>query len=140
MKNIRIYTAEKYASANYEEVESNIYKTYESNQESDNSLSLAEISASNVIYVTSLMFEQEKEYGENVSESSEISQYPLEDVLDKFFCAVEDFYEKENQQDDKNSYIEFSSPDIDDIRNLLSIVGKHVYNKEEGEYVELVIE
>lgn len=38
------------------------------------------------------------------------------------------------------SYVEFASEKIDDIKKLLSIIGKHVYNKLEGEYVYLKIE
>jgi hypothetical protein len=51
-----------------------------------------------------------------------------------------DDYPTENANDSKNSYVEFSSDDIEDIRNVRSIIGKHVYNRDEGEYVELVIE
>lgn len=91
-------------------------------------------------YVTSLMFEQEPEFDENDPSDSQVSQYPLEDILDKFYCACEDFYEEENAKDSVNSYVEFSSTDTADIKNLLSIIGKHVYNKENGVYVELVIE
>lgn len=93
-----------------------------------------------VSYVTSLMFEQEPELGENKPSDLEVSQYPLEDILDKFFCSCGDFYEKENKKDAVNSYMEFVSSNIEDIKKLLSIVGKHVYNKENGNYVELVIE
>lgn len=95
--------------------------------------------APSLLYVTSLMFEQEPEYEENET-FEEVSQYPLEDILDKFSCACEDFYESENKNDPINSYLEFSSSDLEDIRELLSIVGKHVYNKEEGGYVKLIIE
>lgn len=91
-------------------------------------------------YVTSMMFEQEPQYGENEPSDALISQYPLEDILDRFNCYCSDMYEKENASDKVNSYIEFSSPDIEDIRNLFQIVGKHVYNKETDDYVELVIE
>lgn len=41
--------------------------------------------------MTSLSFEQEPEYGEGES-SADISQYPLEDILDRYYVAVEDFY------------------------------------------------
>ncbi len=92
------------------------------------------------IYVTSFMFEQEPEFGENEPFVTDISQYPLEDILDEFFCYVTDFYEDENADDKVYSYVEFASEDISDIEKLLSIVGKHVYNKEEGEYIKLVIE
>ncbi len=69
-----------------------------------------------------------------------ISQYPLEDILEKFNCYCYDSYTEENKNDSVNSYIEFAGDDIKDIENLLTIVGKHVYNKEDGEYVKLIIE
>ena len=64
----------------------------------------------------------------------------MEDLLDEFMCCCEDWYEQENANDPIHSYQEFSSPDLSDIQNLLSIVGKHVYNKERGDYVDLIIE
>lgn len=94
----------------------------------------------NVIYVTSIVYEPEPEFEENEPVDSFVSQYPLEDILDQFYVYCYDSYEKENESDKKNSYIEFASDDINDIRNVLSIIGKHVYNKTEGEYVVLKIE
>lgn len=193
MKNIRIYTSSKYKSDLYEEVEPNIYKTYDGNDNGNRCLSLTGITDDEIIkklnsldgwkinddgfgeefyvifyegkkyyreiddeqwiyinpnankqptlsYVTSIVFEQEPEYEENNPSDAYISQYPLEDILEKFNCEIFDFYEKENASDSLNSYIEFSSSNVDDIRNLLSIVGKHVYNQEDGEYVKLIIE
>lgn len=92
------------------------------------------------IYVTSIMFEPEPELDENEPTDPIVSQYPLEDILEKFLCYVSDDYKMENKNDKVKSYVEFASEDINDIRNLLSILGKHVYNKEEGEYVKLIIE
>ena len=92
-----------------------------------------------ISYVTSIVFEQEPEYGENEPDD-EISEYPLEDLLDKFFCTIGDDYAEENENDSVNSYIEFMDENIDDIRDIISIVGKHVYNKDNGEYVDLIIE
>lgn len=91
------------------------------------------------IYVTSIVFEPEPEFDEN-EPAEEISQYPLEDILEKFFCYVSDDYTEENEKDPVNCYIEFASEDMEDIRNILTIVGKHVYNKDNGEYVDLIIE
>ncbi|SDA26566.1 hypothetical protein SAMN02910447_02674 [Ruminococcus sp. YE71] len=93
-----------------------------------------------VAYVTSLVFEQEPQFGENAPDDDEISQYPLEDILDKFMCACCDDYPEENAADPINAYCEFESDSLDDIRSLLTIVGKHVYNVEKGDYVDLVIE
>ncbi len=40
----------------------------------------------------------------------------------------------------RDCYLEFSASDMEDIQKLLGIVNKHVYNKEDGDYIELVIE
>ena len=92
------------------------------------------------IYVTSLMFEPEPLLGENEPSDKNISQYPLEDILDKFRCFCLDFYPDENENDSNNSYQEFASSNIEHIRNLRSIIGKHVYNKEEEGHIKLIIE
>lgn len=94
----------------------------------------------NMIYVTSIVFEPEPELGENEPTDPYVSQYPLEDILDEFFVYCYDSYDKENETDKVHSYIEFAGDDINDIRNVLSIIGKHVYNKTEGEYEVLKIE
>lgn len=95
---------------------------------------------SEICYVTSFIFEQEPELGENEPSDKYISQYPLEDILDEFYVYCYDYYEAENEADKVNSYQEFASGNIEDIRKLTSIVGKHVYNKEDGEYIRLIIE
>ena len=128
MKNIRFYEAEKYNSDDYEKVEDMIYMPHHDSSEQ------------NIIYVTSIIYESEPELEENEPSESFISQYPLEDILDEFFVYCEDMYEKENESDKNHSYVEFASEKIDDIKKLLSIIGKHVYNKLEGEYVYLKIE
>ncbi|ORX84174.1 hypothetical protein BCR32DRAFT_326053 [Anaeromyces robustus] len=93
------------------------------------------------IYVTSIVFEPEPEFGENEPSESLISQYPINDVFDKFYVYGGESYEEENENDKFNNYIEFVSPDIDDIRNVRTIIGKHVYNKEINENaVDLIIE
>ena len=78
MKNITIYTPAKYNTDKYTKVKDNIYKTYDNFMKQDS-------------FVTSLSFEQEPEYGEGES-SADISQYPLEDILDRYYVAIEDFY------------------------------------------------
>lgn len=92
------------------------------------------------VYVTSIVFEPEPELNENQPSDKYVSQYPLEDILDKFGCYCGDNYEKENEEDPANSYVEFVSDNIEKIENLLTIIGKHVYNKIDGEYVKLIIE
>lgn len=126
MKDIRIYNSEKYNGNEYECVAQDIYKTYDEFMESD-------------CYVTSISFVQEPEYGEGDS-PRDISQYPLEDICDEFMVAVNDFYEKENEESENVCYLEFSGSEIKDIEKLLGIVGKHVYNKEADGYIKLIIE
>lgn len=137
MKNIKNYEADKYLNAGrlslfrkqkYTKIEQGIYE-YKREDE--------------LLYVTSLSFEQEPEFKEGES-AEEISQYPLEDILDKFYCHISDFYEKLNVSGSRICYLEFAAADIEDIKNLRSIIGKHVYNKEyekEGKiHVKLVID
>ena len=95
-------------------------------------------------YVTSLSFEQEPEHGEGTSPKL-ISQYPLEDILDKFSVHISDFYKKENDKSDALCYQEFASPNIREIKKLREIIGKRVYNKkyirEDGRtYIKLAVE
>lgn len=92
------------------------------------------------VYVTSIMFEQEPEYGEKKPDDSAISQYPLEDILDKYLVYCLDDYQKENEEDSNNSYIEFAADRKKDIVKLHEIIGKHVYNKEDGDRVHLIVE
>lgn len=61
--------------------------------------------------------------GENSPSEPVISQYPLEDILDKFYVYLHDDYVDENTSDTINSYVEFASEDIEDIRAVLSILG-----------------
>lgn len=120
MKNIRSYKAEKYGSPLYAEVEPDIYKC-------------------DAGFVTSLCFEQEPELEEGVS-AADLSQYPLEDVLDQFSVYVSDFYNELNNSESQTCHIEFCGERVEAIRQLRSIIGKHVYNRDNGEAIDLVIE
>ena len=130
MKGIKNYTATKYdmEPEKYKKVEEGIYECEEDGD---------------VIYVTSLSFEQEPEFEEGEF-ADNISQYPLEDILDEYYCHISDFYEELNVSDSKTYYLEFGAMDLEDIVNLRDIIGKHVYNAEyekDGQiYVKLVIE
>ncbi len=111
MKNIANYEAEKYKiDKKYKLVEDGIYFINDG-------------------YVTSLVFEQERELGEGEKPSS-ISQYPLEDVLDKYVVYVSDFYEELNAKSEKLCFLEFTSDSgsNDDVKRLREIIGKHVYD------------
>ena len=124
MKNIVSYIDVKYSSEAYTEIEKGIYKC------GDNT-------------VTSLCFEQEPELDEG-KDSTDISQYPLEDILDKYNVFVSDFYKEKNAQATQKCYLEFCGKREESIRGLRSIIGKHVYCKtikdDGSEYIELAIE
>ncbi len=174
MKNISFYRAEKYKDDIYKEVEENIYETKHINKslfpdkeiifqdnwektdefvmfngkkywKSKNEPVVKKMIDRTKKYVTSLSFEPEPEFGEK-QRHGKIDQYPLEDILEKFGLWVNDCYDQLNEEDKKLCYLEFASEDIEDIRNLKSIVGKHVYNKyvydkdDDRTYVDLIIE
>lgn len=124
MKEIQNYVASKYSDEKYSLVENGIYQTEEDGEK---------------LYLTSLSFVQEPELEEG-SHAGEISQYPLEDLLDKFFCHISDFYDELNTAGSPVCYLKFACPNLEDIRNLREIIGKHVYNKEINGYIELMIE
>ena len=122
MKNIKVYTACKYADISYQEVMPGIYM-YEDG------------------FVTSLCFEQEPGLGEGKS-AADISQYPIEDVLERYCVHISDFYPKLNTEKSAVCYIEFSGRKLEYIKSLLTIVGKRVYNKdiyENGESCTVLI-
>lgn len=124
MKNISSFRPQKYTSSRYKEIHQDVYKFKN-------------------IFVTTLSFIQEPELGEGKS-ADNISQYPLEDILDKFSVYVSDFYEELNEETSELCYLEFASPSIDNIMQIRTIIGKHVYNKAEincnEETIKLVIE
>ena len=120
MKNIKNFDADKYNNKKYQKVKEGIYR-FEDN------------------YVTSLSFEQEKEYEEGDSPKY-ISQYPLEDLLDRFQVHISDFYDELNNTSEKECYQEFASSKLENIENLRDIIGKHVYNIMENEAYKLIIE
>lgn len=123
MKNICSFRADKYAAPAYTEIEPGIYQCEDG-------------------FVTSLCFEQEPEFGEDYEAG--IAQYPLEDVLDRFLVYVSDFYPEINAPGSARACLEFCGEDAESLRDLRTVIGKHVYNRiveEDGlEYAELVIE
>ena len=106
MREIKSYDSTKYVNnSEYSKVEEGIYRNGSH-------------------YVTSLSFIQEPEHEEGLN-ASEISQFPLEDILEEY------------------NYLEFASTELEDIKNLREIIGKNVYNQEvkhgEQVYVDLII-
>lgn len=124
MKNIEVYTPPKYCTAKYQEVVPNIYQ-------------------SGNYYVTSISFQQEPDLDEG-SSAADISQYPLEDILERYCVHVSDFYPSLNTPKSVACYIELAGSKVENIKSLLSLVGRRVYNKaiyENGEEcVVLIVE
>ena len=129
MKEIKNYTAEKYKKASllkkseYEMVDDGIYRMKK---------------GKGYTYVTSLSFVQEPKYGEG-DDSSNISQYPVEDILDKYYCYISDFYDELNSKGKKECFLEFASDSQEAVANLREIIGKHVYNEEVKENDKVLI-
>ena len=109
MKNIKLYTSPKYSEVDLVQVEEGIYK------KSD-------------MFVLSLSFEQEMEFDEGEN-SLNISQNPLEAILDIYEVFISDFYENLNDGSSTTCYLEFSSFSLSDLQRLKNIIGKHVYIK-----------
>lgn len=133
MKNFQNFTPQKYMTSDFQKISDGIYKTkspYDSND----------------IFVTSLTFEMEPEcYGEENASPSNLTQIPIEGILYEFNLFVTDFYEQLNQSSEIICYQEFGSLDLEDIKNLRTLIGKRFYaapyTGEDGEeYYNMVIE
>ncbi len=133
MKNFQNFTPKKYMTSDFQKISDGIYKTkspYDSND----------------IFVTSLTFEMEPEcYGEENASPSNLTQIPIEGILDEFNLFVTDFYEQLNQSSEIICYQEFGSLDLEDIKNLRTLISKRFYavpyTGEDGEeYYNMVIE
>lgn len=73
-------------------------------------------------------------------EEDEDTQYPLEDILDEYGVNGTEVME-EREEDGKRIYIfEVEGVRLDVIKQVADLVGKRVYNYEEGEYIKLGIE
>ena len=120
MKDIKCVITQKYGSKDYKPVKNGIFR-----RDGD--------------YVVTLSFHQEPDLGEG-KHSADISQYPLEDILDQFSVFISDFYKAENGKKADICLLEFCSPELAHIEGLLGIVGKHIYNREDNNSIELIIE
>ncbi len=124
MKNFQLYNAAKYQNTDeYEKVEEGIYKN-------------------NGTYVTSLTFEMDNS---RLGEEEACPSYmpddcPLEDLLDHFYVSVSDFYEDLNKNSEVTCYLEFDAFEIEDIRKLLTLIGKQYYFVESDGGLRSVIE
>ncbi len=128
MKDITNYAAAKYEDSDrYQAIEDGIYLCIDTRAENHNE------------YVTSLSFVQEPDLDEG-DNPREISQYPIEDVLDRFMVSVSDFFDDVNADSEERCHMEFAALTLEEVSALRSIIGKHVYNVEDGGAVDLLIE
>lgn len=136
MKNFENYIPEKYTTSDFQKIEDGIYKTKCPYGPKDKD-----------IFVTSLTFEMEPDcYGEEDASPRNLTQVPIEGLLDEFGLFVTDFYEELNEESDTICYQEFGSFDLADIQRLRTIIGKRFYavpytDEDDGEeYYNMVIE
>jgi hypothetical protein len=119
MKNIKQTQLDKYENPNYELIENGIYLNKEES-----------------LHVFAITYELEE---------NEDSQYPLEDILDKFYLHVSDFIDEDAFNTSKNVSLELVG-DLKDAQNAIkNLIGKRAYNAdyiaEDGKtYVKLIIE
>ena len=86
-------------------------------------------------YVTSLFFVQEPELGEGKN-ATELSTTLIDTLTRKFDCTVSDVFPALNEADSNVCYREFENKDPEKLKELRTIIGKHVFLKDG----ELVIE
>lgn len=136
MKNFKNYTPEKYMTSDYREIKEGIYQT-----KCPHSISKKDI------FVTSLTFEMEPEcFGEEDASPRNLTQIPMEGILDEFHLFVTDFYEQLNETSETVCYQEFGSFDLEDIQKLRTLIGKRffaaLYTEEESgeEYYRMITE
>lgn len=73
-------------------------------------------------------------------EEGEDTQYPLEDILDKYYVNCTEVME-EKEEEGKHIYIfEIEGKDVETIKTIAGLVGKRAYNYEDGAYIKLGIE
>lgn len=135
MKNFREYLPEKYRNPDFQKMETGIYKTRSPYDGED-------------IFVTSLSFEMEPEcFGEEDASPRNLTQIPIEGILDEFSVYVTDFYDRLNETSETVCYQEFGSSSLSDIQRLRTLIGKRFYavlcddveDEEEEEY-RMIIE
>ncbi|AEK24502.1 hypothetical protein [Capnocytophaga canimorsus] len=120
MKNITLLELKKYDNFLYEEVEKGIYKDLDDLDETS--------------YRIALSFELEE---------NETFQYPLEDILDKYFLYVSDFLDDKSLKGEKHSIIKvILVGELENIQSVKKIIGKRVSNqiltKEDGKDYEIL--
>ena len=109
MKNISLEKCQKYEnSEQFKLIENGIYQDLKDDDDTK--------------YRMTISYELEPDNDTN-------NQYPLEDVLNKYYLYVSDFLESENNTEPNDFKLELAG-ELSDIKNCQEIIGKKVYNQE----------
>ena len=73
-------------------------------------------------------------------EDGEDTQYPLEDILDKYYVNGTEVMEEKEEAGKRIFIFEIEGEDAEVIKTIAGFVGKRVYNYEDGAYIKLGIE
>ncbi len=73
-------------------------------------------------------------------EENEDTQYPLEDILDKYNVNCTDVMEEKEENGRRIYIVELEGTEPESIREIAGLVGKRVFNYEEGDCIKLGIE
>ena len=87
------------------------------------------------IYVTSLFFVQEPDLGEGAN-AAELSADLKTLLADTFGCRISDDFPHLNMPDSNVCYLEFENESTEKLKELRSIIGKHVYVKDGALVIE----
>lgn len=73
-------------------------------------------------------------------EDGEDTQYPLEDILDKYYVNCTEVMEEKEEAGKRIYIFEIEGEDEEAIKTIAGLVGKRVYNYKDGDYIKLGIE
>ncbi len=75
-----------------------------------------------------------------LEDDEEDTQYPLEDLLDKYYVNCTEVMEEKEEAGKRIFIFEIEGADENSIRKIADLVGKRVYNYKDGDYIKLGIE
>ncbi len=75
-----------------------------------------------------------------LEDDEEDTQYPLEDLLDKYLVNCTEVMEEKEEAGKRVFIFEIEGTDENSVKQIAGLVGKRVYNYEDGDYVKLGIE
>ncbi len=75
-----------------------------------------------------------------LEDDEEDTQYPLEDLLDKYLVNCTEVMEEKEEAGKRIFIFEIEGTDENSVKQIADLVGKRVYNYQDGEYIKLGIE